>query len=89
MEKLHHELWIVHAINAIFGPIAAAILRALGREVPAHGNVIPDYLAILIVLTLVLTVFSLLVRSRLSVEQPGQAADRPRRRADRPPQPAR
>src|SRR5687768_5937084 len=39
MEKLHHPLWIVHAINVIFGPIAAAILRALGREVPAHGDV--------------------------------------------------
>jgi F-type H+-transporting ATPase subunit a len=72
MEKLHHELWIVHAINVIFGPIAAAVLRALGREVPAHGDVIPDYLAILIVLTVLLTVCSLLVRSRLSVEEPGK-----------------
>ena len=32
MEKLHHELWIVHAINSIFGPMAAAILRALGIQ---------------------------------------------------------
>jgi F-type H+-transporting ATPase subunit a len=72
MEKLHHELWIVHAINVIFGPIAAAILRALGREVPAHGNIIPDYLAVIILLIAVLTVFSLLVRSRLSVEEPGK-----------------
>ena len=54
MEKLHHPLWIVHAINVIFGPIAAVILRALGREVPAHGDVIPDYLAIIIFLTLLL-----------------------------------
>jgi len=72
MEKLHHPLWIVHAINVIFGPIAAVILRALGREVPAHGDVIPDYLAILILLTVLLTVCSLLVRSRLSVEEPGK-----------------
>ena len=72
MEKLHHALWIVHAINVIFGPIAAAILRALGREVPAHGDVIPDYLAIIILLTLLLTAFCLLVRSRLSVENPGK-----------------
>ena len=72
MEKLHHPLWIVHAINVIFGPIAAVILRALGREVPARGDVIPDYLAIIIFLTLLLTAFCLFVRSRLSVENPGK-----------------
>jgi F-type H+-transporting ATPase subunit a len=71
MEKLHHQLWVTEAVNAVFGPIAAAILRALGRPVQA-GAVIPDYLAMLIVLTLTLTVFSLFVRSRLSVENPGR-----------------
>ena len=69
MEKLHHELWITHAVNAVFGPIAAAILRAFGRDVPAQP--IPDYLAMLIVITLALTALCLLVRSRLSVENPG------------------
>jgi F-type H+-transporting ATPase subunit a len=69
MEKLHHPLWITHAVNAVFGPIAAAILRALGKDVPAEP--IPDYLAMLIVITLALTVACLLVRSRLSVENPG------------------
>jgi len=72
MDKLHHELWIVNAINAVLGPFAAAILRALGREVPAHGPVIPDFLAILILLAIGLITFSLFVRSRLSVEQPGK-----------------
>ena len=72
METLHHPLWIVHAINVIFGPIAAVILTALGREVPAHGDIIPDYLAIIILLTLLLTAFCLLLRSRLSVENPGK-----------------
>ena len=71
MEKLHHELWITHAVNAVFGPIAAALLRAFGREVPAGAQVIPDYLAMLIVIALALTAFSLVVRSRLSVENPG------------------
>jgi len=50
--------------------VAAAILRALGRPVPVH-NVIPDYLAMLLVITLALAVFALFVRSRLSVEHPG------------------
>lgn len=70
MEKLHHQLWVTDAVNAVFGPIAAAILRAFGRPVP-HGAVIPDYLAMLILLTLALTIFALIVRSRLSVEHPG------------------
>ena len=71
MEKLHHELWITHAVNAVFGPVAAAILRAFGREVPAGAQVIPDYIAMLIVIAIVLTALSLFVRSRLSVENPG------------------
>jgi F-type H+-transporting ATPase subunit a len=70
MEKLHHELWLTQAVNALFGPVAAAILRALGRPVPAH-NVIPDYLAMLLVITVALAAFALFVRSRLSVEHPG------------------
>ncbi len=71
MELLHHELWITHAVNVVFGPIAAAILRAFGRDVPAGAQVIPDYLAMLIVIALALTALSLFVRARLSVEHPG------------------
>lgn len=71
MEKLHHELWITHAVNVVFGPIAAAILRAFGGDVPAGSQVIPDYLAMLIVIAVALTALSLVVRSRLSVENPG------------------
>ena len=71
MEKLHHELWITHAVNAVFGPIAAAILRLFGREVPPGAQVIPDYIAMLIVIAVALTAVSLLIRSRVSVENPG------------------
>ena len=71
MEKLHHELWITHAVNAVFGPIAAAILRLFGRPVPDGAEVIPDYIAMLIVIAIALTALSLFVRSRLSAENPG------------------
>ena len=71
MEILHHELWITHAVNVVFGPVAAAILRAFGRDVPAGAQVIPDYLAMLIVIAFALTALSLFVRARLSVENPG------------------
>ena len=71
MEKLHHQLWVTEAVNAVLGPIAAAMLRAFGRPVPP-GAVIPDYLAMLLLLTIALTIFALIVRSRLSVEHPGR-----------------
>ena len=41
MEKLHHQLWVTEAVNAVFGPIAAAILRAFGRDVPAGARSSP------------------------------------------------
>ncbi|HEX7087255.1 MAG TPA: F0F1 ATP synthase subunit A [Vicinamibacterales bacterium] len=71
MEQLHHELWITHAVNAVLGPVAAAILRALGWDVAPGAQVIPDYIAMLVVITLALTALSLVVRSRLSVDRPG------------------
>ena len=72
MDKLHHSLWIVEAINAVLGPPVAALLHTLGREVPDHGHVIPDYLAIMLVVFVGLVALSLLVRRQLSVEHPGR-----------------
>jgi F-type H+-transporting ATPase subunit a len=72
MEQLEHELWIVQAVNAVLGPVATALLRALGWPVADPSHVIPNYLGILIVIVLALTVFSLIIRSRLSVENPGR-----------------
>jgi F-type H+-transporting ATPase subunit a len=72
MEKLEHELWLVHAANAAFGPIVAALLRALGRPVPAAGHVIPDYLVMAALVVIAWTVLSVLVRRSLSVENPGR-----------------
>ena len=62
MEKLEHELWIVQAVNAVFGPIVAALLRSLGRTVPV--------MAALVVVAW--TVLCLIVRRNLSVENPGR-----------------
>jgi F-type H+-transporting ATPase subunit a len=72
MEKLEHELWAVQAVNAVLGPLAAAILRAFGRPVTDPAHVIPNYLAVIILIVLGLTALSLFVRSRLSVEKPGK-----------------
>lgn len=71
MEKLEHELWIVQAVNTVLGPIATAILRALGRPVPDPTHVIPNYLAVIILIVIALVALAVFVRSRLSVENPG------------------
>lgn len=72
MEALEHELWIVQAINAIFGPAVVAFLHAIGRPVLDPAHVIPNHLAVILVIIVALTAFSLLVRSRLSVDNPGK-----------------
>ena len=72
MEQLHHQLWIVDAVNAVLGPVVVALLRALGRDVADPAHVIPDYLAILMVLSLALVGLALVVRSQLSVDRPGK-----------------
>ena len=72
MEKLEHPLWIVQAVNAAFGPLVRAMLRALGRTVPASGDVIPDYLVMAGLIVVFWTIVSLIVRSRLSVDNPGK-----------------
>src|SRR5713226_8833402 len=71
MEKLEHELWIVQAVNAVLGPAVRAMLRALGRPTPA-GDVIPDYLVMAALIVLAWTILGLIVRSRLSVDNPGR-----------------
>jgi len=73
MEKLEHPLWIVDVINALLGPPVKAALEALGFHIKAeHGIVIPNYLVMVMLIVTGLTVVSLIVRSRLSVEHPGK-----------------
>jgi F-type H+-transporting ATPase subunit a len=73
MEKLEHPLWIVDVINAVLGPPVKAVLEALGFHIRAeHGQVIPNHLVMVMLIVAVLTVLSIIIRSRLSVENPGR-----------------
>ena len=72
MEKLEHPLWIVQAVNAAFGPMVRALLRALGRPVPEGAEVIPNYLVMAALIVVVWTIVALIVRRSLSVENPGR-----------------
>ena len=68
----HHELLLVKWVNAIFGPLVARALGALGFHVTDPLKPIPDYLVMCALVVLVLSALGLVVRSRLSVEHPGK-----------------
>ncbi len=72
MEKLEHPLWIVDVVNAIFGPLVAALLAPLGITFADPAKVIPNYIVMCALLVIVFAVLGLLLRSRLSVENPGK-----------------
>jgi F-type H+-transporting ATPase subunit a len=72
MEKLEHPLWIVQIVNAIFGPIVASVMQALGMPVHEGGHLIPDHLVMIGVIVVFVLVVCLIARSRLSVEHPGR-----------------
>jgi F-type H+-transporting ATPase subunit a len=72
MEQLQHQLWIVQAVNQLFGPLVRSALEALGFHPAPGAQVIPDFLIMTALIVLVVTVLCFLVRSRLSVENPGK-----------------
>ena len=70
MEKLEHPLVVVEWVNALLGPLVKAVFEPLGVHFTGH-EVIPNYLVMVMLIVAGLTVLSLIVRSRLSVENPG------------------
>ncbi|MEN3340437.1 MAG: F-type H+-transporting ATPase subunit a [Acidobacteriota bacterium] len=70
MEKLEHPLLIVEWVNALLGPLVRAVAGALGFHL-AGREVIPPFLVMVMLIVSGLTILSLIVRSRLSVENPG------------------
>ncbi len=72
MEKLEHSLWIVQLVNAAFGPAVAAALRPIGIRFAPGQTVIPDFIVMSVLILIGLSVLCLLIRSRLSVENPGK-----------------
>jgi F-type H+-transporting ATPase subunit a len=56
MEGLEHSLWIVDAFNRVFGPPIAAVLGLAGIRVPDPLHAVPDYLVMVLVVAVLLTV---------------------------------
>ena len=67
----HAQLWIVDLVNALLGRPLVAILEAAGFH-PDHHHPIPDYMVMVMLIVAFLMVVSLIVRSRLSVDNPGK-----------------
>jgi F-type H+-transporting ATPase subunit a len=71
MEKLEHPLWIVDTVNAVFGPLVLRAGEALGYHFTGH-HPIPNYMVMILLIVAGVTVLGLVMRSRLSVENPGK-----------------
>ena len=73
-----HPLWIVDFVNAILGPLVHAVGEAMGYHFAAHepgahvSGPIPNYLVMVMLIVAGVTVLSLILKSRLSVENPGK-----------------
>jgi F-type H+-transporting ATPase subunit a len=72
MEKLEHELWIVQAANAMFGSAVNALLGLFGFQAADPAHPIPNYLVIAYLVVFALIALAFVVRSRLSVDNPGK-----------------
>lgn len=69
----HPKLLIVEWVNALLSPLLGPLLAPLGVHTsPEHPNLIPDYLVMTMLIVAAITVLALVVKSRLSVENPGK-----------------
>ena len=67
----------------LLGPLVLRAGEAMGYHFAKPAEPIPPFMVMVLLIVVVMTVLSLIVRSRLSVENPGQAPDRARRRLAR------
>ena len=71
MQELEHPLWIVDAVNALLGPLVVAAGNAVGYHFTGH-HPIPNYMVMTLLIVAGVTTLGLVLRSRLSVENPGK-----------------
>ena len=73
MGNLEHELLIVQVVNALLDPIVRPLLLALGRHPEPGGELIPPYLVMGLLVVIFWTVIGLLMKPRLSVDNPSRS----------------
>jgi F-type H+-transporting ATPase subunit a len=67
----HHNSWLTEVLNHWFGPYALAFLSALGIHPHDPKYPIPEHVVMSATVALLLVVFFLWLRPRLSVDRPG------------------
>jgi len=74
MEKFEHPLLIVHWVNVLLGSVAQAFQTLIGHPLTpdAHGNLIPPFMVMVLLIVAGFTVLGFIVRSSISVENPGK-----------------
>ncbi len=72
MEGLEHSLWVVEAFNRVFGPPLAAVLGLVGVKVHDPLHVVPDYLIMVLIVAVILSVVLGLLSRRLSLVPRGR-----------------
>lgn len=70
--NIHPHLVIVDATNAVLGPVVVAAGEAVGYHFHDPHAPIPAHMVMIGLITLVITAIGLMIRSRLSVENPGK-----------------
>jgi F-type H+-transporting ATPase subunit a len=69
---MEHELWFTALLNKALGGSVAALLSSLGLPPADPAHPIPNYIAMEVFVIIVILVGAVLLRRRLSVENPGK-----------------
>lgn len=69
---MEHQAWTSLLVNKLLAPLATPLLARLGIPPQSPAYPIPNYVACEILVALLLVLGSLILRSRLSVENPGR-----------------
>jgi F-type H+-transporting ATPase subunit a len=72
MGNLEHKLLIVQVVNRLLDPLIRPLLTVAGYHPAPGAELIPDYLAISLLIVIGWAVLALIVKSRLSVENPSR-----------------
>src|SRR6476660_1431028 len=66
-----HVSWVTHILNHYLGSAALALLNALHIQ-PEHPDLpIPEHVCMALVVLVIATILALILKSRMSVEEPG------------------
>lgn len=67
---MEHSFWFTSLVNKVLGPVVVAVARLFGMEFHDSAHPITDPVAHLVLVAIVLLVFFLWLRRRLSVDRP-------------------